>query len=70
VIKDVFEKQGKIYQNIVVPISDGSKVFQVLTNLEKAYVTKGLEVLRSYEKTVVLAMIDDSWKEHLRSWTI
>jgi preprotein translocase subunit SecA len=66
VIRDVFEKQGKVYQNIVVPISDGAKLFQVLTNLEKAYNTKGLEVLRSYEKTVVLAMIDEAWKEHLR----
>jgi len=66
VIKDVFEKQGKVYQNIVVPISDGTKIYQILTHLESAYETKGLEVLRSYEKTAVLAAIDESWKEHLR----
>jgi len=66
VIREVFEKQGKVYQNIVVPISDGTKLFQVLTNLEKAYNSKSLEVLRSFEKTVVLAMIDEAWKEHLR----
>jgi preprotein translocase subunit SecA len=66
VIKQVFEKQGKIYENIVVPISDGTKVFQILTNLEKAYNSEGLDVLRSYEKTVVLATIDEAWKEHLR----
>ena len=51
VIKDVFEKQGKVYENIVVPISDGSKIFQILTNLEKAYETNGHEVLGGFEKT-------------------
>jgi preprotein translocase subunit SecA len=66
VIKDVFEKQGKVYENIVVPISDGSKVFQIITNLEKAYESNALEVLKSYEKTAMLATIDETWKEHLR----
>jgi preprotein translocase subunit SecA len=66
VIKDVFEKQGKVYENIVVPISDGSKTFQILTNLEKAYETEGHEVIRGFEKTANLATIDETWKEHLR----
>jgi preprotein translocase subunit SecA len=66
VIKDVFEKQGKVYENIVVPISDGSKIFQILTNLEKAYETKGHEVIKGFEKTANLATIDETWKEHLR----
>jgi preprotein translocase subunit SecA len=66
VIKEVFEKQGKVYENIVVPVSDGTKVFQILTNLEKAYQTNGHEVLRAFEKTVNLATIDETWKEHLR----
>jgi preprotein translocase subunit SecA len=66
VINQVFEKQGKVYENIVVPITDGKKIFQVLANLEKSYKTKGTEILRSYEKTVVLATSDEAWKEHLR----
>jgi len=66
VIKQVFEKQGKVYENIIVPVSDGTKIFQILANLEKSYNTKGSEVLRSFEKTVVLATIDEAWKEHLR----
>jgi preprotein translocase subunit SecA len=66
VIKEVFEKQSKVYENIVVPITDGTKMFQILTNLEKAYESKGQEVLNSFEKTSVLATIDDTWKEHLR----
>ncbi|MBN1185969.1 MAG: preprotein translocase subunit SecA [Bacteroidales bacterium] len=66
VIKDVFEKQAAIYENIVVPITDGSKIFNIITNLEKAYNTDGRDLVRSYEKTVVLVMIDEAWKEHLR----
>ncbi len=66
VIKDVFEKQGKVYENIVVPVSDGARMFQILTNLAKAYETEGREVLRTFEKTVNLASIDETWKEHLR----
>ena len=66
VISDVYEKQSAIYENIVVPISDGSRIFRVVTNLKKAYETEAKELVRSYEKTVILATIDDNWKEHLR----
>jgi preprotein translocase subunit SecA len=66
VIKDVYEKQSKIYENIVVPITDGTRTYHILTNLEKAYNTKGEELVRSYEKSIVLAIIDESWKENLR----
>jgi preprotein translocase subunit SecA len=66
VIKDVFEKQGKLYENIVVPITDGTRVFHVLTNLEKAYNSNAEELAKSFEKTILLHTIDDAWKEHLR----
>ncbi|MBN1413725.1 MAG: preprotein translocase subunit SecA [Bacteroidales bacterium] len=66
VIKDVYEKQGKLYENIVVPITDGVRVYHILTNLEKAYKTHAEDLMRSYEKSIVLAIIDESWKEHLR----
>jgi len=66
VIKDVYETKAEMYENIVVPISDGSKMFQVVTNLKKAYETEAEELVRSYEKVAILATIDDSWKEHLR----
>ena len=66
VIKDVYEKQSKIYENIVVPISDGTKTYHILTNLEKCYKTNGSELTRSYEKSIVLATIDEFWKENLR----
>jgi len=66
VIKDVYEKQAAVYENIVVPMSDGQRIFRIITNLAKAAKTEGRELVRSFEKTVVLASIDDSWKEHLR----
>jgi len=66
VIKNVYEKQSHSYENIVVPISDGKKVFQVITNLKKAYETNGKELVGAYEKSVILSTIDESWKEHLR----
>jgi preprotein translocase subunit SecA len=55
-----------VYENVVVPISDGIKVFQVVTNLKATAESEGKELAKAYEKTVVLATIDDAWKEHLR----
>jgi preprotein translocase subunit SecA len=66
VIKDVYEHQAALYENIVVPISDGTKVFNIITNLQKAYETKCRELTRSFEKTAILLNIDEAWKEHLR----
>ncbi len=66
VIKNVFENQGSTYENIVVPITDGHKVFQIFVNLKKAYETEGAELQRALSKLVILAMIDEHWKEHLR----
>ncbi len=65
-IKYVFEQKGSMYKNIIVPITDGKKQYNVVVNLEKAYQTKGEEIVHAYDKTVVLKNIDESWKEHLR----
>jgi len=66
VLKDVYDRMSHQYENVVVPISDGVRVFQVITNLKATAESEGRELARSYEKTVVLATIDDAWKEHLR----
>jgi preprotein translocase subunit SecA len=66
VLKDVYEKMSHVYENVVVPISDGIKVFQVVVNLKATAESEGKELAKAYEKTVVLATIDDAWKEHLR----
>ena len=66
VIEQVYEHQREVYENIVVPVSDGTRVFQVLANLEKCHLSKGKELVRSYEKSIILATIDQAWQEHLR----
>ncbi|MFY9152593.1 MAG: preprotein translocase subunit SecA [Prolixibacteraceae bacterium] len=66
VIRDVYEQKSHLYQNIVVPISDGKHIFQIITNLEKAYKNQGKELVKSYQKQTVLSTIDEAWKEQLR----
>ncbi len=66
VLKDVYERMSHVYENVVVPISDGVRVFQVVTNLKATAESEGRELAKAYEKTVVLATIDEAWKEHLR----
>jgi len=66
VIKEVYEKHSHQYENIVVPITDGTKTIQVVTNLKNSYESEGRELVKSYQKNVILATIDEAWKEHLR----
>ena len=65
IIKSVLENESQ-YENIAVPITDGIKTMQVVANLKKAYEDQGKEVVLSIEKGVVLGMIDNAWKDHLR----
>ena len=66
VITQVYENQRDIYENILVPISDGKLVYNIRTNLEKAYLTGSKEVVNDFEKAILLHNIDDAWKENLR----
>lgn len=66
VIKNVYETKKEVYKNIVVPITDGKRIFQIICNLEKAYDNKGKELVKSYQKQIVLNTIDEGWKEQLR----
>jgi preprotein translocase subunit SecA len=66
VIKNVYETQRDKFKRIVVPFTDGVKNLQVVTDLEKAYETKGKQLITDFEKNITLAIIDDAWKTHLR----
>jgi preprotein translocase subunit SecA len=66
VIKEVYEHQSAQYENIVVPITDGTKVYNIITNLQKAYESKCRELIHSFEKACILMTMDDAWKENLR----
>ena len=65
-LKQIFEKQGSMYQNIAIPISDGRKMLTLSVNLEKAYNTQGKEIAKALSKTIILYQIDEHWKQHLR----
>ncbi|MCK9203887.1 MAG: preprotein translocase subunit SecA [Bacteroidales bacterium] len=65
VIRNVFENDTR-YENIAIPVTDGLKTMQAVANLRKAYEDQGKEVILSIEKGIVLGMIDNAWKDHLR----
>ncbi len=65
-IEKTYTEQSGQYKNIQVFISDGEKVYRIISDLEKSYKTKGREVLKDLEKLVMLIAIDEAWKEHLR----
>ncbi len=66
VIKDVYENNNGQYERIVVPFTDGIKTLNVVTNLDKAYQTEGKSLITDFEKNITLAIVDESWKKHLR----
>ena len=66
VIKQVYETKGQQYENILVPVTDGKRVFNVTSHLETAYKNEAKEVVKAFEKQTLLYVIDDEWKEHLR----
>ncbi|PDH48008.1 MAG: preprotein translocase subunit SecA [Bacteroidetes bacterium MED-G13] len=66
VIKHVYENQREKFKRIVVPFSDGVKTLQVITNLEKAFESGGNQLITDFEKNITLAILDNSWKNHLR----
>ncbi len=66
VIQKVYEEKGSMYENILIPITDGKKVYNIAVNLKKAAETESKEVVREFEKRMLLYVIDDEWKEHLR----
>ncbi len=66
VLTNVLAERGGMIENIIVPFTDGIRGIQVATNLQKAVESKGKDVFKSFEKGIVLALIDEAWKEHLR----
>ena len=66
VIKQVYENQGQIYERIVVPLTDGRKMYNIACNLKEAYDTGCKSVVKEFEKQILLHIIDEAWKENLR----
>jgi preprotein translocase subunit SecA len=66
VIKQVFENQGAMYENILIPITDGKKVYNISCNLKEAYESGSKALVKAFQKSILLHTIDENWKEHLR----
>ena len=66
VIKTVYEKQGSMYENIAIPISNGKRQLSLSVNLKKAYETESREIAKALSRSIILYYIDDYWKQHLR----
>lgn len=66
VIKEVYEGQGQSYENILIPITDGRRIYNITCNLKEAYESGSKGVIKAFEKSVLLHTIDEQWKEHLR----
>ena len=66
VIKQVYENQGAMYERIVVPVTDGKRMYQIPCDLKEAYETEAKSVVKQFEKSIMLHVIDDCWKENLR----
>ncbi len=66
VIKKVYEEQGAVYERIMVPVTDGKRVYNIPCNLKEAYDSEAKTVVKQFEKVIVLHIIDDNWKENLR----
>ena len=67
VIKDVYETKGSMYENILVPLTDGRRMYQISVPLKEAYETQAANVMLQFEKAILLHTIDDAWKENLRA---
>ncbi len=66
VIKQVEETQGDKYERIMVPVTDGKRVYNIPCNLKEAYRTEAKDVVKQFERVIMLHIIDDCWKENLR----
>ena len=66
VISQVFENQGAMYENILIPITDGKRMYNISCNLKEAYESHCKSIIKEFQKSILLHTIDDAWKEHLR----
>jgi preprotein translocase subunit SecA len=66
VIRQVYETQGAQYENILIPITDGIRMYNISCNLKEAYTTESKAIGKAFQKSIILHTIDEAWKEHLR----
>ena len=66
-INFVYKEHPEMHdKNIYVPVTDGRHVYQIPVNVKAAYESQGKEVIKCFEKSILLHTIDNAWKENLR----
>lgn len=68
-IKMIFEKQGNMYKNIAIPISDGRKMLTLSVDLEKAYNTQGKEIAKALSRSIILTRSTSIGSSISATWT-
>jgi preprotein translocase subunit SecA len=66
VIKNVYEEKGSMYENILIPLTDGHRTYQIAVPLKDAYEQQAKNIYVVFEKLVLLHAIDEAWQENLR----
>ena len=66
IIQQVYENQGDRFDRIMVPITDGRRMYNIPCNLKEAYDSECKSIVKQFEKMILLHLIDESWKENLR----
>ena len=67
VIKNVYENEGNVYTRIAVPITDGKRIYNIACDLKEAYESECKSLVKNFEKSILLSIIDEEWKENLRN---
>jgi len=65
-LKHIQQEKGATVENILLPFMDGKRQIGVAVNLNKTVETENAELIKAMEKSITLAVIDQTWKEHLR----
>ena len=66
IIQQVYENQGAFYERIMVPLTDGRRMYNIPCNLKEAYDSHCKTIVKEFEKMILLHIIDECWKENLR----
>ncbi len=60
------QAENRNVRNIMIPMTDGMRVYQIPCSLEEAAKTNGKNIMKNFLKAIMLHNIDDVWKQNLR----
>ena len=66
VVKDICENAAGRFDRIAIPITDNKFVYNLTFGLQALYESHAKDIVKQFEKMIMLRVIDDNWKENLR----